>query len=293
MKISITTGINHTVNDKFAFRVDDLKMNYGKYYYNDLNKLKDTIIPILNECIYLEDIQQLYQILYKKNSQEEIELNSAMCLYPIYQKTSKANFEMANYIGNKLLYQQEFTPDNLTNSNNAYFRGLTADLKYTGNKETGDSVSSIVSVTNLNNKESLVNRMTFISNQYVGTKELRVWTEKVSRINGVTKIEKIGEYKTINLSASPVSQLSSSYMMTKMQQENVYDDYITYMDEKTSYDKQQRKLEQDRQFAYEEALKENPELTYEEFMSLQPMTLNLVEEPQPSQALKDFMEKYL
>ena len=78
-----------------------------------------------------------------------------------------------------------------------------------------------------------------------------------------------------------------------MQQEGVYDDFITYMDEKTAYDKQQRKLEQDRQLAYEEALKENPELTYGEFMSVQPMTLNLVEEPQPSQALKDFMEKYL
>lgn len=87
--------------------------------------------------------------------------------------------------------------------------------------------------------------------------------------------------------------LNSYYYTTKMQQENVYDDYISYMDEKTAYDKQQRKLEQDRQLAYEEVLKENPNLTYEEFMSVQPMTLNFVEEPQPSQALKDFMEKYL
>ena len=78
-----------------------------------------------------------------------------------------------------------------------------------------------------------------------------------------------------------------------LQDENVYDDYISYMDEKTAYDKQQRKLEEQRQLAYEEALKENPNLTYEEFMSVQPMTLNFVEEPQPSQALKQFMEKYL
>ena len=88
-------------------------------------------------------------------------------------------------------------------------------------------------------------------------------------------------------------QLNTPYMATKMQQENVYDDYISYMDEKTLYDKQQRKLEQDRQLAYEEALKENPELTYEEFMSVQPMTLNLMEEPQPSEDLKKFMDKYL
>lgn len=92
---------------------------------------------------------------------------------------------------------------------------------------------------------------------------------------------------------TPVAQLNTLYYAEKMKQENVYNDYISYMDEKTLYDKQQRQLEQDRQLADEEALKENPELTYEKFMAVQPMTLNLVEEPQPSQALKDFMEKYL
>ena len=92
---------------------------------------------------------------------------------------------------------------------------------------------------------------------------------------------------------SQVSQLNTIYHLEKMKQENVYDDYISYMDEKTAYDKQQKKLEQDRQLSYEEALKENPNLTYEEFRSVQPMTLNLIEEPQPSEALKKFMEKYL
>lgn len=93
--------------------------------------------------------------------------------------------------------------------------------------------------------------------------------------------------------SNKVSQLNTLYHMEKMKQENVYDDYISYMDEKTLYDKQQRKLEQERQLAYEEALKENPELTYEEFMSLQPMMLNLMEEPQPSENLKKFIDKYL
>jgi hypothetical protein len=91
-----------------------------------------------------------------------------------------------------------------------------------------------------------------------------------------------------------ISKLDNSiYLKEKMKQENVYNDYISYMDEKTAYDKQQRNLEQDRQLAYKQALKENPKLTYEEFMSVQPMTLNLIEEPQPSPALKQFMEKYL
>ena len=90
-----------------------------------------------------------------------------------------------------------------------------------------------------------------------------------------------------------IQQLNTTYMSEKMKQENVYDDYISYMDEKFAYDKQREKLEKEKQLAYQEALKENPNLTYEEFMSLQPMTLNLIEEPQPSQALQEFMEKYL
>lgn len=100
-------------------------------------------------------------------------------------------------------------------------------------------------------------------------------------------------WEPVYFASAPLRQLSTNYMTDKMKQEGVYSDYISYMDEKITYDKQQRKLEQDRQLAYEEALKENPDLTYEGFMSLQPMTLNLVEEPQPSQALQEFMEKYL
>lgn len=105
-------------------------------------------------------------------------------------------------------------------------------------------------------------------------------------------VDVINLYDNNIVVASPV-QLDTPYYATKMQQDGVYNDFISYMDEKTLYDKQQEKLEQDRQLAYEEALKENPELTYEEFMSVQPMTLNLVEEPQPSENLKKFMEKYL
>ncbi len=105
------------------------------------------------------------------------------------------------------------------------------------------------------------------------------------------KLLPFGKLET-TLNAKLVS-LNTPYHVEKMKQNGVYNDFITYMDEKTAYDKQQRKLEQDRQLAYEEALKENPELTFEEFMSVQPMTLNLVEEPQPSEALKKFMDKYL
>lgn len=105
------------------------------------------------------------------------------------------------------------------------------------------------------------------------------------------RLEQIKKESFVSL--SPASQLNSIYHLEKMKQENVYYDYITYMDEKTAYDNQQKEIKKQIMLSYQEALKENPNLTYEEFMSLQPMTLNLVEEPQPSEALKKFMSKYL
>ena len=128
-----------------------------------------------------------------------------------------------------------------------------------------------------------------LTNDFVGFDGTRI---KLKNKNNYTKLM-ISHYVDYNLIKSDLVKLNSIYHLEKMKQEGVYNDYISYMDEKTVYDKQQRKLEQDKQLAYEQVLKENPNLTYEEFMSLQPMTLNLIEEPQPSEVLKKFMEKYL
>ena len=99
------------------------------------------------------------------------------------------------------------------------------------------------------------------------------------------KLEIIGQ--------NSISKLNTLYILEKMKQENVYDDYIAYNDEKFTYDKKQRKLEEQRKLAYEQALQENPNLSYEEFLSMQPTNLNLIEEPQLSETLKKFIEKYL
>ena len=123
-----------------------------------------------------------------------------------------------------------------------------------------------------------------------------------AKIDGFIRINKAsvnkasgygGGISPANIQYANVSQLSTLYHMEKMKQENVYDDYIAYNDEKFAYDKEQKEMEKQRMLSYQEALKENPNLSYKEFMSVQPMTLNLVEEPQPSEALKKFMEKYL
>lgn len=96
-------------------------------------------------------------------------------------------------------------------------------------------------------------------------------------------------------SDNPVSTVNTLYYGEKMKEEGVYNDFMAYMDEKTAYDKEQKNIEEQKQLAYIQAIKENHDLGYEEFLSMQPMTLNLIasEEPQPSEALKKFMEKYL
>ena len=121
-----------------------------------------------------------------------------------------------------------------------------------------------------------------------------------SVIQGMTHEEADKEFGKLGLSLIqevekelPLNLINTLYHGEKMKQEGVYNDYISYMDEKIVYDKQQRKIKEQRQIAYQEMLKENPNLTYEEFMSLQPMTLNLIEEPQPSARLQEFMDKYL
>ena len=111
--------------------------------------------------------------------------------------------------------------------------------------------------------------------------------------DNVTVEQQLNNITNANPLVTNLKMLSTSYISEKMKQENVYDDYISYMDEKTLYGKEQKEIEKQRMLSYQEALKENPELTYEQFMSVQPMTLNLVEEPQPSEALKKFMDKYL
>lgn len=90
-----------------------------------------------------------------------------------------------------------------------------------------------------------------------------------------------------------MKKLDTPHYARLMQKEGCLDDFDAYLIEKNIYDKEQIKLEEQRQQAYQEMLKENPNLSYEEFMSVQQVTLNLVEEPQPSQALQEFIKKYL
>lgn len=105
--------------------------------------------------------------------------------------------------------------------------------------------------------------------------------------------ESITEEEKLELYKKEMEKLENVYIVEKMKLENVFNDFMSYMNEKASYNKHKKQLEIDKELVYQEMLKENPNLTYEEFMSVQPMTLNLIEEPQPSARLQEFMDKYL
>lgn len=96
-----------------------------------------------------------------------------------------------------------------------------------------------------------------------------------------------------NIVPAQVSQINTLYYGEKMQQEGVYDDFIMYMDDKVAYDKEQQRLEKERQAKYQKDLEVNSELTYEEWLSQQPALLPYMEEPRLTSALQKFMDKYL
>lgn len=90
-----------------------------------------------------------------------------------------------------------------------------------------------------------------------------------------------------------INELDTPYYAYQMQKQGIYADYVAYRDELHEYQYQQREIEKQKQLAYEEVLKKNPNLTYEEFLENLPMLLPTLEEPQPSEALIAFKEKYI
>lgn len=94
---------------------------------------------------------------------------------------------------------------------------------------------------------------------------------------------------------SQANQLNTSYYTTKMTQEGgtTLTDFYTYLDEKYAYDKQLEAEQKAKYESYQQALTNNPNLTYEEFIASYPMMLPNIEEPTIPQSVQEFMKKYL
>lgn len=86
--------------------------------------------------------------------------------------------------------------------------------------------------------------------------------------------------------------LDTHYMALRMKQEGVYDDFIDYMDRKLTYNKKQIEVEKQYQQEYEQFIKDNKYISYDDFMANKPSTLMSEYIPIPSNNLIKFKEKY-
>lgn len=92
-----------------------------------------------------------------------------------------------------------------------------------------------------------------------------------------------------------LNSLDTPYYTYKMEQEGgtTKQDFYTYLGEKFAYDKQLEAEQKAKYEAYQQALTNNPNLTYEEFIASYPMMLPNIEEPTIPQSVQEFMKKYL
>ena len=94
-----------------------------------------------------------------------------------------------------------------------------------------------------------------------------------------------------------ILQLNTPYYIEMLQQENIYDDFVSYMKEKRTYNKNIKEYNIIKQEAFELAIKENSDLLYEDFeSSFETSSLENpydLKEPQPSDNIKNFIKEYL
>lgn len=134
-------------------------------------------------------------------------------------------------------------------------------------------------------------------NQIIKTKDEIKYLVK----DGYNRISIPSGYGMINIFQETVSsefvnnfsQLETPTMQYAMEIEGVKQDYLEYSLEKFKYDNQLKEEQKAKYEAYQQALKNNPNLTYEEFITSYPSMIPIIEEPTIPQSVQEFMKKYL
>lgn len=263
---------NHQINleDRSGERITLTEKNKLSNYTNPVVYITNLSKNIKSSYRINGDIKRPedYEIENKQLliAEEEAGVNSVYCFdYDSQEKTLKSNFELKFVINDDL--------NKKTNKSKEY---------YTAVKSNAFDPKTI--------NENLYRGVEF---QLIGMSEnfslIQTSSGKLFYTNSSSN-----SFKEVAI-VNAISTLNTPYYTTKMAEEGgtTLTDFYSYLDEKLKYDKQLEAEQQAKYKAYGLALTTNPNLTYEEFMSVQPMTLNLVEEPQPSEALKKFMDKYL
>ena len=204
---------------------------------------------------------------------------------------------------------------NISNSKFEYESGLTGKRLVDVN---GDNVSIYISNSRIGNYNNLVQPLAsynyelnvdgvrcyknqdvysvFNPSGALTSQHLKFALTESDFNNLIFKVAEKNKY--ISLNNDVIQTLNTPVMVYVMEQEGgtVKEDYLNYSLEKMKYDAQVQAEEQAKQEAYNLALQENSELTYEEFEAQYSPIMSLEEklqEPVIPQTVQDFMKKYL
>lgn len=168
-----------------------------------------------------------------------------------------------------------------------------------------------ISVTVNSNEDFYVHKMKFIESYSGGWKtygDAKAVQVTFQTIGGTLKTPERILFQLHrgmrNYKKSALNTLEENFSEQLMIDENVYDDYIGYRTSKIAYDNQVKEEQQAKYEAYELLLKENPNLTWEEFEQTYGNTsmmnrrkkrslVERLEEPTIPESVVKFMEKYL
>ena len=295
--ISTSTSINSIINSLNITGVNSLVKNS---YFKDSKFYTLQIYPNSNDIVFMNNI-------FENNLGEDSEYN--FMFYSFFKKNVKfINNIIINNMLNKttlllrgegillkdnVILQKETQKQVIQYSSENEKPCFTNNIINGGNKlYLQEKPLTPININNIVNGILLENSGTQEPTEYIstGTYFFNTKTKDAKFFDGTNWIT----YQKL----TSVSKLNTPYYARKMEKEGVLQDFDTYMDEKYEYDKKMEQLERDKQKAYEEELKTNPDLSYEEFINLynenHMMILPIeLEEPKPSQALQQFIDKWL
>ena len=278
---------------------------------NDVNEFGNVIIDKLN-C-YIENPKQNPALIYERTNSESFGTGNG-CITINAFKTNKLMNIYRNNNSIQIIKINDYLITDIKNREKVYSN------KYILNKYenfrmhhifTDDLSERYLVVIQDDWVKDLVNSITNMSSKNV---TLRPDSEKPAAFaEGNQTIKPNGFIKFVYSSIDNKVHILDKYeaptvettldtpiYKNLMEQERVWNDYVNYRVAQLQYDKEQKAREKAKQQAYELLLKENPNLTWEEFEQQYGnnvmMNLSLVErleEPVIPESVVKFMEKYL
>ncbi|MGL4665675.1 MAG: polysaccharide deacetylase family protein [Clostridium butyricum] len=291
LMLDISNSTTYKIEPKFKFsnsQFSKFNITLEKRLYNNDTLVKEfdpLLITDQHNIMYTNDIDYITTSGYNANK-----LMVTIRFLTIAELTASIDLEVEELKVSDLKRTKENTLISDTIEHSVSSSALT-----TGSNAEEHPGSKMIAFTNSSNIIGISQgRASSIPDSYWFQLGYRPGTKKMMYRYYDVGISGLSEWTNLqNETLTTLKDLDTPYYTQKMIEEGVYEEFKGYMDTKHEYDYQQREIEKQKQLAYEEELKENPNLTYEEFLENLPMMLPVLEELQPSEALIVFKEKYL